>query len=129
VEGPVSTRYSTSLLLAIVPEYQHTVASQALVRGAGAFPGGRGVGTGGVRVVGGDRGCRWLLGHQLVQLGGGNGFTLTLLWSGCSTGPFGNRALVSLHSFVGCKLASTCLALPLWEAFFGFFCCLLVLPP
>jgi hypothetical protein len=78
----------------------------------------------------GGRGCSWLLlGCQLVWLGGGVGFTLALLWSSCPTCPFGNRASVSLHSFVGCKLPSTCLALLLWEAFFSFFYCLLVLLP
>jgi hypothetical protein len=56
VEGPILTRYSTNIPLAIALEYHSNVASQVLVGGAGAFLGGRGVGTGGVRVMVGGAG-------------------------------------------------------------------------
>jgi hypothetical protein len=56
VEGPDSAGYSTSLPLAIVLEYHPLAALQVLGGRAGAFPGGRGVGAGGVRVMAGGVG-------------------------------------------------------------------------
>jgi hypothetical protein len=45
------TGYFTNLPLAIVLEYRSMAALQVLVGGAGAFPGGGGVGAGDVRVM------------------------------------------------------------------------------
>jgi hypothetical protein len=108
-------RESDSIPHRVKGSVHRAAASQALVGGGMCHHGHESLSGG--RCEMGSRGCRGSLsGSWLAWLGSGLGFTLDLLHPKLAAHLFGKRALVLLHGFARCKLASAELALPVWGA-------------